>query len=94
MDGLAYFINSTGMFDGIDRAEYFSFRGIVLFPGCANHHPWHETYQALSYPLGKTRRGLKKWIKKTMKRYFPTVHKCSECGQDVATNFTIRFETK
>lgn len=91
MTGLAYFLDSPGVFQGVDRAEYLPVRGARLFSGCVFHKEARELYQSLSYPLGKTRRGLKKWLKNLFKRFHYSPHKCSECGQDVMSSFLLRF---
>ena len=83
MTSLTYLLDHPTNYVGINRAEYPTLKSKVVFSGCANHELITAQYQRLGYPLGKSRRGLKKWTKRRIKRYGMYALECAECGKPV-----------
>jgi hypothetical protein len=59
--GLPYLVRSSGSYFDVSRAPYPTLK-------TTNPLIWKsfrkDDYQSLGYPLGKTRRGFKKWLKR------------------------------
>lgn len=72
MDGLAHFVESSGLYRSIARAEYPSM-------WCCMMRSLQEFYKELRYPKGKTRKGFSKWLHRNY--YYREIHICKTHGK-------------